>query len=251
MDAFRTFCLSPTPEGRDLLLGIRQFGSPISRPAPHWRACGHDHTGVRRGIDRRPALSTARRELCEHAERQGWQIADIYEDVSSGAKVSRPALNRLIADARAKKFHCLLVWKLDRFGRSPVDCLNNIKMLEENGIRFIAVTQGLDMDLQNPPSRLLLHVLGAAAEFERALIREWTQPGRARYKRDFESGKVGKTVYSRSGRKMPPHRPRTIFDQEEVYQLGRQGRSYRQIATTLGLGPGTVVRTLQERSKSS
>ena len=81
------------------------------------------------------------RELQEYAERQGWQIADIYEAVSSGAKASRPALNRLIADARARKFDCLLVWKLDRFGRSLVDCLNNIKILEENGIRFIAVTQ--------------------------------------------------------------------------------------------------------------
>jgi DNA invertase Pin-like site-specific DNA recombinase len=56
------------------------------------------------------------RELREYAERQGWQITDIYEDVSSGAKVSRPALNRLIADALAKQFHCLLVWQLDRYG---------------------------------------------------------------------------------------------------------------------------------------
>ena len=104
-----------------------------------------------------------------------------------------PPLNRLIADARARKFDSLLVWKLDRFGRSLVDCLNNIKILEENGIRFIAVTQGLDTDLQNPASGFLLHVLGAAAEFERALIRERTQAGRARYKQNFESGKVGRT----------------------------------------------------------
>ena len=122
------------------------------------------------------------RELREYAERQGWQIADIYEDVSSGAKANRPALNRLIANARARAFDCLPVWKLDRFGRSLVDCLNNSKILEENGIRFIAVTQGLDTDLQNPASRFLLHVLGAAAQFERALIRKRTQAGRARYK---------------------------------------------------------------------
>jgi hypothetical protein len=69
------------------------------------------------------------------------------------------------------------------------------------------VTQGSDTDLQNPASRFLLQVLGAAAEFERALIRERTQAGRARYKQDFESGKVGRTVYSRSGRNLPPHRP--------------------------------------------
>ena len=74
------------------------------------------------------------RELREYAERQRWQIAEIYEDVSSGAKTGRPALNRLIADAEARKFDCLLVWKLDRFGRSLVDFLNNIKALEENGV---------------------------------------------------------------------------------------------------------------------
>jgi DNA invertase Pin-like site-specific DNA recombinase len=171
--------------------------------------------------------------------------------VSSGAKASRPALNRLIADARAREFNCLLVWKLDRFGRSLVDCLNNIRILEENGIRFIAVTQGLDTVLQNPASRFLLHVLGAAAEFERALIRERTQAGQARYRQDFEGGKVGKTVYNRSGRNMPPHRPRRVFDREEVLRLRRQGWSYRQIAKSLGLGLGTVVRTLLPCSKSS
>ena len=122
------------------------------------------------------------RELREYAERQGWQIADIYEDVSSGAKTAALHWNRLIADARARKFDCLQVWKLDRFGRPLADCLNNIKILEENGIRFISVTQGLDTYLENPSSRFLLHVLGAAAQFERALIRKRTQAGRARYK---------------------------------------------------------------------
>jgi DNA invertase Pin-like site-specific DNA recombinase len=190
-------------------------------------------------------------ELHDYAERQGWQIAEVYRDVDSGAKASRPALNRLLLDARARKLDCLLVWKLDRFGRSLVDCLNHIRTLEEHGVRFIAVTQALDTDLQNPASRFLLHVLGAAAEFERALIRERTQAGQARYKQDFDSGKVGKTVYSRSGRNLPPHRPRKIFDREEVLQLRRQGRSYRQIANALGLGLGTVVRTLQECTKSS
>jgi Resolvase, N terminal domain len=61
--------------------------------------------------------------------------------------------------ALAREFNCLLVWKLDRFGRSLVDCLNHIRTLEENGVPFIAVTQGLDTDLQNPASRFLLHVL--------------------------------------------------------------------------------------------
>jgi putative DNA-invertase from lambdoid prophage Rac len=147
----------------------------------------------------------------------------IYQDVISGATSNRPELNRLMLVAAARKFDCLLVWKLDRFGRSLVDCLNNIHDLERNGIRFIAVTQGLDTDQKNPASRFLLHVLGAAAEFERSLIRERTQAGQARYRQDFESGKVGKTVASRSGRNLPPYRPRKIFDREEVLRLGARG----------------------------
>jgi Resolvase, N terminal domain len=63
-----------------------------------------------------------------------------------------------------------------------------------HAVRFIAVTQSLDTDIKNPAFRFLLHVLGAAAEFERALISEQTQAGR-----------VGNGVYSRSGRTLPPH----------------------------------------------
>ena len=111
------------------------------------------------------------RELQAYAERQGWGIVETYQDTICGAKSNRPNLNCLIDAARARKFDRLLVWKLDRFGRSLVDCLNNIRTLEENGVRFIAITQGLDTDQQNPASRFLLHVLGAAAEFVRALIR--------------------------------------------------------------------------------
>jgi DNA invertase Pin-like site-specific DNA recombinase len=191
------------------------------------------------------------RELREHAARQRWDPVEVYHDVISGAKTSRPALNRLMADARAMKFNCVLVWKLDRFGRSLVDCLNNIRTLEESGVRLIVVTQGLDTDVKNPASRFLLHVLGAAAEFERSLIRERTQAGRLRYQQDYAAGRVGKGVHSRSGRDLPPHRPRRIFDRDQVADLRRRGLSLRQIAKKLGLGLGTITRTLQSRSKTS
>ena len=181
------------------------------------------------------------RELIDYAAKQGWEVVETYLDVISGAKSSRPGLNRLMEDARTRKFECLLVWKLDRSGRSLVDCLNNIKALEDHGVRFIATTQGLDTDQRNPASRFLLHVLGAAAELERALIRERTQAGQARYRHDYESGKVGKTVYSRSGRNMPPYRPEKIFNRDEVVELKRQGLSMRGIARRLGLGLGTVT----------
>jgi DNA invertase Pin-like site-specific DNA recombinase len=189
------------------------------------------------------------RELRAYAENRGWEITELYQDGMSGAKSSRPGLKRLMDDARARKLDCILVWKLDRFGRSLVDCLNNIRVLEENGIRFIAVTQALDTDVKNPASRFLLHVLGAAAEFERSLER--TQAGRLRYQQDYAAGRVGKGVYSRSGRNLPPYRPRRIFDREQVAELRQQGSSLRQIAKKLGLGLGTVTRTLQPRSKTS
>jgi DNA invertase Pin-like site-specific DNA recombinase len=189
------------------------------------------------------------REIEDYATRQSWQVTDRYQDIASGAKASRPGLNRLMTDARARKFDTVLVWKLDRFGRSMVDCLNNIRILEDHGIRFIAVTQGLDTDQRNPASRFLLHVLGAAAEFERSLIRERTQAGRLRYQQDYNAGRVGKTVYSRSGKNLPVGRPKRIFSRERVVEMRQRGASIRQIAKHLGLGVGTVTRTLLERSK--
>src|ERR1017187_1399225 len=191
------------------------------------------------------------REVNDYASRQGWEIVETHQDTISGAKASRPGLNALMADARARKFTCLLVWKLDRFGRSLVDCLNNIKFLKEHGIRFIAVTQGLDTDIQNPASRFMLHVLGAAAEFERSLIRERTQAGRLRYQQDYNAGKVGKTVNSKSRKNLPIGRPKRIFNRERVIEMRQEGASIRAIAKQLGVGVGTITRTLRERSKIS
>ena len=197
--------------------------------------------------DQNPELQL--REIQDHATRQGWEIVETYQDIVRGAKASRPGLNRLMADAMARKFDTILVWKLDRFGRSLVDCLNNIRILEDSGIRFRAVTQGLDTDQRNPASRFLLHVLGAAAEFERSLIRERTQAGRLRYQQDYNAGRVGKTVYSRSGKNLPVGRPKRIFNRDRVVEMHRQGASIRAIAKQLGVGVGTVTRTLLERSK--
>jgi hypothetical protein len=125
-----------------------------------------------------------------------------------------------------------------RFGRSLIDCLNNIEELGRCRIRFIATTQNLDTDEKNPASKFLLHVLGAAAEFERSLIRERTLAGQMRYRSDYAAGKVGKTVYSRSGKNLPPHRPRKIFNRDTVATQRAQGLSIRAIATRLELGGG-------------
>ncbi len=191
------------------------------------------------------------RDLHNYAEQREWVVVAVYQDVMSGAKAHRPRLDALMNDARAKKFDCLLVWKLDRFGRSLVDCLSRIRDLETDGVRFIATTQGLDTDERNPASRFLLHVLGAASEFERSLILERSRAGQRRYREAFQRGEVGRTVHSRSGRDLPPYRPRRIFDREAVISLHCQGLSMRQIAKQLDLGLGTVSRTLKARSKST
>ena len=178
--------------------------------------------------DQNPELQL--REIQDYADRQGWQVVDAYQDVASGAKASRRGLNRLMADAMARKFEAILVWKLDRFARSLVDCLNNIRTLEDQGIRFIAVTQNLDTDQRNPASRFLLHVLG-----------------RLRYQQDYNAGKVGKTVYSRSGKNLPIGRPKRIFNREKGVEMRQRGNSIWQIAKQLVISVGTVTRVLSGR----
>jgi len=167
-------------------------------------------------------------ELQQYISARGWEFAGVYEDTMSGAKASRPGLNRLLEDARMRRIDAVCVWKLDRFGRSLVDCLNQIQTLESSGIRFVSITQGLDTDQQNPASRFLLHVLGAAAEFERSLIRERVSAGMKAAK------KAGKSM----------GRPRLVFDRQQVHELRRTGLSIAAISQQLGVSVGTVTRTL-------
>jgi DNA invertase Pin-like site-specific DNA recombinase len=117
------------------------------------------------------------RELKEYVQRRGWGLAGIYQDQMSGKTASRPGLNQLLTDARLRKFDAVLVWKLDRFGRSLVHCVGAIQELQALCIRFIAISQGLDTDQANPTSQLLMHILAAVAQFERELIHERVSAG--------------------------------------------------------------------------
>jgi len=192
--------------------------------------------------DQNPDLQI--RELTDYADHQGWTIVATYQDVISGGKASRPGLDKLKADLVKRKFDCLLVWKLDRFGRSVSDCLNNLELLETHGIRFIATSQGIDTDSKSPLARFTMILLGAAAEFERTLIVERSQAGLEWCRQKYEAGEVGKTVHGRSGKDQPPHRPRRIFDREKVFELRKKGMSLREIAGEMRIGLGTVSRTL-------
>jgi DNA invertase Pin-like site-specific DNA recombinase len=108
------------------------------------------------------------RELREYAARRAWEIACEYVDTGwSGAKASRPQLDRLMRDAAQRKFDCVLVWKIDRFGTSVLHLNQQLAALSSYGVRFIATSQSLDTDQSNPTSRLLVQILASVAEFER------------------------------------------------------------------------------------
>ena len=92
-----------------------------------------------------------------------------------GVKESRPALNRLMTDARRRKFDMIAVWKIDRFGRSLKHLVNALAELEAVGVAFVSLRDNLD--LSTPADRLMFQIIAAMAEFERALIPFGIAPG--------------------------------------------------------------------------
>src|SRR3954465_1098568 len=112
-------------------------------------------------------------ELRQYAFSRGWNLTDEYVDTAwSGKNAERPEFRRGVADAKARRFDAIAVWKLDRWGRTVQQLVNDILDFDSAGIRFIAITQGIDTDSSNPISRLLLHIMAAFSEFERAVINE-------------------------------------------------------------------------------
>src|SRR5262245_4104138 len=93
------------------------------------------------------------RELREYATRRGWAITDEYIDRVTGSKESRPGLNRLMLDAHSRRFDAVLVWKLDRFGRSLRHLVNALAELEARGVAFVSLRDNLD--LSTPSGRLM------------------------------------------------------------------------------------------------
>jgi DNA invertase Pin-like site-specific DNA recombinase len=173
------------------------------------------------------------RELTEYVERRGWKLAGVYQDQMSGAKAQRPGLDALMADAKLHRFDVIVVWKLDRFGRSVIDLVARLRDLETFGVRFISASQGLDTDQANPTSRLLLHILAGVAEFERELIKERVAAG-MRHAR-AKGTRIG--------------RPRRVFDRQRALDMRGQGMSFPEIARAMGVGYGTVVRGIGALSK--
>lgn len=116
------------------------------------------------------------RELREYAERRGWTLVkEPYVDYASGKLEKRPALDLLMRDAGRRTFDAVLVWKLDRFGRSLRHLINALAELESRGVAFISLSDNID--LSTPAGRLMFQIIGAMAEFERTLISERVSAG--------------------------------------------------------------------------
>lgn len=196
--------------------------------------------------DQNPELQ--RRELLRYAAAREWNVLQTYTDVASGANSQRPELLKLMAAARRREFDAVLVWKLDRFGRSLSDLVGRLQELEGGGIRFLSATEAIDTDQKTPGGRLMTNLLAAFAEFERALITERSAAGMKRYTADLEAGRVGNQVHSKSGKDLPPHRPRAVFDRQRARELHQvEGKSIREICKLLGgVSRGSVQRAVKE-----
>jgi DNA invertase Pin-like site-specific DNA recombinase len=110
------------------------------------------------------------------AESRGWHLVESYIDQGvSGSKDSRPALNRLMADAKQRKFDVILVWKLDRFARSLKHLVVSLAEFESLGVQFVSLKDNID--LTTASGRLMFQIIGAMAEFERSLIQERVKAG--------------------------------------------------------------------------
>jgi DNA invertase Pin-like site-specific DNA recombinase len=169
------------------------------------------------------------RELRVYAEARGWTVQGEYVDRAvSGKRDSRPAMNRLMDAARRRALDAVACWKIDRWGRSMPHFVQSVRELDSLGVRFIAMTQGIDTDQSNPTAKLVLNMLAAFAEFERELIVERTLAGLARARKE---GRIG-------------GRPRVVVDRVKVERLSKAGKSLNAIAEAVGTSKSTVHRLL-------
>ena len=157
------------------------------------------------------------------ANRRGWEITAEFVDAGvSGAKDSRPELNRLLAEAHRRQFDSVVVWKFDRFARSVSHLLRALETFRSLGIEFVSLSE--QVDTSTPTGKMVFTVLGAVAELERSLITERVRAG-------LRNAKA-------KGRRLG--RPRKVSDAGTITRLRRQGRSWRAIGVELGISATTA-----------
>src|ERR1035438_334802 len=125
-------------------------------------------------------------ELREFAAKRGWQVVGEFVDVGVSGSNFRPRLDAMMRLAKARKLDVIAVWKLDRFGRSLRHLVDALAELQAVGCAFVSLRDNLD--LTTPAGRMMFHVIGAMAEFERELIRERVKAGLAHAR---SKGRIG------------------------------------------------------------
>lgn len=153
---------------------------------------------------------------------RGWQIHEIYTDTMSGAKERRPALDRLMQDAKRRKIDAVLVYRFDRFARSTKQLINTLELFSSLGIDFISYQEAVDTS--TPAGKVMFTMISAFAEFERAIISE-------RVKSGLEKARA-------KGKRLG--RPRVEVCKESVLRLRAEGLSVRAIAGHLGVSKTKV-----------
>jgi len=161
------------------------------------------------------------------ASARGWRVTEFVDHGVSGAKERRPALDALMAAARARKIDVVTCTKLDRLARSTHHLVTLVKELEALGVDLVVLDQAIDTT--TPSGRLLFHVLAAIAEFERDLIRDRVIAGIRRAKAQ--------------GRRLGRPR-RYLVDAGRARDLLRQGVSLRGVARELAVHPSAIARAL-------
>jgi DNA invertase Pin-like site-specific DNA recombinase len=168
----------------------------------------------------------------EYAKKRNWTVAVEVKDVGSGA-TTRPERERLIAAARRRELDVVLVWRLDRWGRSLVDLVTTLQELTALDVGFVSLSEALD--LTTPSGRALAGMLAVFAEFERDILRDRVKAGIA------QARKEGK----------PHGRPKTAGKLlAEMKRLQKDGVSKRQIAKKLGVSRTSVIRLLRPKRKA-
>jgi putative DNA-invertase from lambdoid prophage Rac len=166
----------------------------------------------------------------EYAARRGWTIAMQVREVGSGA-VQRQAREKLLEAARRREIDVVLVWRLDRWGRSVTDLLATLQELEHLGVGFVSLTEALD--LTTPAGRAMAGMLAIFAAFEREILQERTRAGLA---------------HARANGKRLGRPATAAVHTAEIRKLHRAGVSKSEIARRVQVGRTSVRRILGAKS---
>ena len=166
--------------------------------------------------------------LRKYASDRGCEAVEFVDHGQSGAKASRPALDAMLTAAKRREVGAVVVVKLDRLARSVRHLVTLAEEFEALGVDLVVLDQG--MDTSTPAGRLLFHVLGSIAEFERSLIRERVRAGQAAAQRRGV----------RFGR--PEATDRAM--RERIIRLAKAGQTLGQIAALVEVPKSTVARVV-------